>query len=223
MQHTIFEQYAHISWVNQFKDKIPIIKKIELFLADNASNGKNIIPSPHKVYRALEENINHTKVLILGQDPYPNPNYATGLAFSVGQNTSPLPKSLINIYHELENDLGKKALHNGDLKSWVTEGVMLLNTSLTTEAYKSNSHKFVWRIFIASILKSLTERDRPLVSILWGKNAYEYADKLQKYPCITSSHPSPLSAHRGFFGSKPFSKSNKLLIQQGVRPINWLA
>jgi uracil-DNA glycosylase len=162
------------------------------------------------------------RVLIVGQDPYPGPGHAVGLAFSVAPNVRPLPPSLQNIFQELETDLGVARPRNGDLTRWAERGVMLLNRSLTVSPGASGSHRGKgWEAVTAQAISALATRGGPLVAILWGRDAQSLEPALGDVPCIKSPHPSPLSARSGFFGSRPFSRANELLRQQGAEPIDW--
>ncbi len=183
-----------------------------------------IYPNMHDIFNALHyTSYKDVKVVILGQDPYHGPNQAYGLSFSVKPGVR-IPPSLVNIYKELKDDLGCYIPNNGTLTKWAKEGVLLLNTSLTVRAGEANSHsKIGWEIFTDHIIRLLNERDDPIVFILWGNNAIKkkaFITNPQHY-IITSVHPSPLSATRGFFGSKPFSKTNKFLESIGKEPIDW--
>lgn len=167
-------------------------------------------------------------MLIVGQDPYPTPGHAVGLSFSVGAHVHPLPKSLINIYKELVDDLGVPEPSNGDLTPWADQGVMLLNRSLSVRAGQANSHQGMgWEAVTEAAIRALNNRrdstgkPLPLVAILWGNNARSLKPLLTNAAVIESAHPSPLSAYRGFFGSRPFSRTNEALIAQGTQPINW--
>lgn len=184
---------------------------------------KTIYPPKEQIFRALNLcDYDDVKVVILGQDPYHEPHQANGLAFSVTKDV-PIPPSLQNIYKELYGDLGIVPPHHGDLTSWAKQGVLLLNNVLTVERGKANSHRGLgWETFTLNIVRYLNLREKPLVFILWGKNAIEkkkYIDA--RHLVLTSPHPSPLSAYRGFFGSKPFSQTNQFLIKNGIEPIDW--
>ncbi len=180
---------------------------------------------PYKnIFHALSVTpLDKTKVVILGQDPYHEPNQAHGLAFSV---LCPIiPPSLVNIYKEMESDLKVKVNQDGNLEYLARQGVLLLNTSLTVREHQANSHsKAGWEIFTDNVIKLLNEQNRPIVFILWGRNAISKTKYLNnpKHLVLTSVHPSPLSAYGGFFGSKPFSKTNDFLIKNGVEPIKWV-
>jgi uracil-DNA glycosylase len=197
--------------------------KLREFLVDEY-NTKTIYPNMHDVFNALHFTpYKDVKVVILGQDPYHGPNQAYGLAFSVKEGVR-IPPSLLNMYKELKDDLGCYMPNNGVLTKWAKEGVLLLNTSLTVRAGEANSHKKIgWEIFTDHIVKLLNEREDPVVFILWGNNSIKKQSLITNpnHYIIKSVHPSPLSASRGFFGSKPFSKTNKFLESIGKRPIDW--
>ncbi|MFY9286145.1 MAG: uracil-DNA glycosylase [Tissierellaceae bacterium] len=185
---------------------------------------KTIYPDMFSIFNALHyTSYKDTKVVILGQDPYHGPNQAHGLAFSVNPGVR-IPPSLVNIYKELQDDLGCYIPNNGYLKKWADQGVLLLNTSLTVIAGRANSHSRIgWQIFTDKIIQLLNEREDPVVFILWGNNAKSKEELISndRHYIIKSVHPSPLSANRGFFGSKPFSKTNEILIELGKEPIDW--
>lgn len=191
---------------------------------DRVYKDRTIYPDKDEIFKALElSDFYDTKVVILGQDPYYNYGQAEGLSFSVKSGVS-LPPSLRNIYKELKNDLGIEISNNGSLISWARQGVLLLNASLTVEDKKPNSHKDIgWQIFTDEIISTLNSRKEPLVFILWG-NFARSKKKLINNPShliIESSHPSPLSARRGFFGSKPFSRTNDFLKSHNIKEIDW--
>lgn len=197
--------------------------KLKEFLA-NEYNSKVIYPSSYDVFNALNFTpYEKVKVVILGQDPYHGPNQAHGLSFSVNPGIK-TPPSLVNIYKELHTDLGCSIPNNGYLKKWADQGVLLLNTVLTVRAGEANSHKGIgWEFFTTKVIEVLNEKDTPIVFILWGNNAISKAKLITnpKHFIIKSVHPSPLSASRGFFGSKPFSKTNEFLISTNQKPIDW--
>lgn len=198
-------------------------KNIESFL-NKAYKEKNIYPPREEIFKALElSSYQDTKVVILGQDPYYNYGQAQGLSFSVN-NGIKLPPSLRNIYKEMETDIGIKPVSNGSLISWAKQGVLLLNASLTVEDKKPNSHKSIgWQIFTDRIISLLNERQEPLVFILWGNFARSKKSLItnKRHLIIESAHPSPLSARHGFFGSKPFSKTNEFLKKNNIKEIDW--
>lgn len=185
---------------------------------------KTIFPPKDDIFRALHLcDFEDVKVVILGQDPYHQPLQANGLSFSVRKNIK-VPPSLLNIYKELQNDIGCQIPQHGDLTSWAQQGVLLLNNVLTVEYGKPNSHRGQgWETFTLNVVKQLNQREKPIVFILWGKNAIEkkqYIDS-NRHLILTSPHPSPLSAHKGFFGSRPFSKTNHFLQKNLMMPIDW--
>lgn len=198
-------------------------QNLRLFLI-NEYKTKTIYPNMNDIFNALKFTAyKDVKVVILGQDPYHGPNQAYGLAFSV-QKGIKTPPSLLNIYKELHDDLGCSIPNNGYLKSWADQGVLLLNTVLTVRAHEANSHRNMgWEIFTDKIISLLNERKEPIVFILWGSPAIAKKKIItnKNHYIITAPHPSPLSAYRGFFGSKPFSKTNDFLKSINIQPINW--
>ena len=214
----------HESWkdfLNTEFDK-PYFKELSDFLHSEYEK-KTIFPRKELVFRAFMTDLNDVKVVILGQDPYHTPGAAEGLAFSV-PNSQPIPPSLVNIYKEIDADIGHHANPGGSLRNWQKQGVLLLNTVLTVEAHKAKSHSGKgWEIFTTATIEYLN-RERPhLVFILWGRDARNKKSLIDtsRHLVLESAHPSPLSAYYGFFGSKPFSKCNKFLIDNGLTPIEW--
>jgi len=197
--------------------------KLRSFL-DSEYTNKEIYPSAKDIYSALRyTSYIDTKVIILGQDPYHEVGQAHGLAFSVNKGIK-TPPSLINIYKEMKYDIGTYIPNNGYLISWAKQGVLLLNTVLTVEAHKANSHANKgWENLTDSIIKALNDKNEPVVFILWGRNARNKKSLITNpsHLIIESAHPSPLSAYNGFFGSKPFSRTNNFLIKNNLKPINW--
>lgn len=192
------------------------------FLRAEVAAGRTYLPAGENVLRAFQQPFHAVRVLIVGQDPYPTPGHAVGLSFSVSPETRPIPKSLINIYTEYVSDLGHPKPSNGDLTPWTEQGVLLLNRALTVQPGKSNSHRNKgWEPVTEQAIKALAERDSPLVAILWGSQARALKPLLGADRCVESVHPSPLSAAGGFFGSRPFSKANELLVRQGAEPVDW--
>lgn len=185
----------------------------------------NVWPRGSKIFAAFDHcPIQDIKVVILGQDPYPTPGHAHGLCFSVPETVQPLAKSLQNIFKEIESDLGISAPSNGNLERWADQGVFLLNTVLTVEAFNPNSHKpFGWEIFTDTVIKTISDQTEGVVFLLWGSQAQRKKELIDtsKHHVLNAPHPSPLSAYRGFFGCKHFSKTNELLISQNKTPINW--
>ena len=189
--------------------------------AENAA-GRGYLPAGKNVFRAFTYPLARVRVLIVGQDPYPTPGHPVGLSFSVAPDVHPLPRSLINIYQELQADLGISPAPTGDLTPWCERGVMLLNRVLTVRPGSPASHrKHGWEEITEFAIRQLVARGGPLVAILWGRQAQELKPLLSGIPLIESAHPSPLSASRGFFGSRPFSRANASLQAQGCPPINW--
>ena len=190
----------------------------------NEYKTKTIYPDKYDIFNALHfTSYKDIKVVILGQDPYHGPGQAHGLSFSVNPGIK-IPPSLLNIYKELNSDLGCYIPNNGYLKKWADQGVLLLNTSLTVRAGEANSHKSIgWEIFTDRIISLVNEKEDPVVFLLWGNNAIKKKNLItnKKHLILTSVHPSPLSASRGFFGSKPFSKINNFLISVNKKPIDW--
>ncbi|MBP3431288.1 MAG: uracil-DNA glycosylase [Clostridia bacterium] len=212
------------SWANLLKEEFekPYFKELQEFLEKEYSS-REIYPAMENIFTALNAvKYEDVKVVIIGQDPYHEPNQAHGLAFSV-QDGVQLPPSLVNIYKEIEDDLQIDCQKSGNLLRWAKQGVLLLNTSLTVRRGQANSHRGKgWEIFTGMIIKLLSARKDPMVFILWGSNAQSFAPEIQKHHLILKSpHPSPLSAYRGFFGCKHFSKANNFLISQGKTPIDW--
>ncbi|WP_296647290.1 uracil-DNA glycosylase [Romboutsia sp. 13368] len=212
-------------WEELLADEFKKAYYLELreFLKEEYST-KVIYPNMYNIFEALKHtSYKDTKVLILGQDPYHGENQAHGLAFSVQPNVA-IPPSLLNIYKELKNDIGCFIPNNGYLIPWADQGVLLLNTALTVRAHEANSHKGKgWEIFTDRIIELLNDREDPVIFVLWGANARkkkELIDSSRHY-ILEAPHPSPLSASRGFFGCKHFSKINEILISLGKSPINW--
>ena len=211
----IFREQLHPTWQEALKDSLHLLDEIEEKVSTDS-----YLPKQELVMRALSRDLRETKVLILGQDPYPNPKYAVGLAFSIPASENDYPSSLKNIFKELKSDVGADAPKSGDLSPWAEKGVVLLNRTLTCRTGESNSHlEFGWRLFTEICVAKIAEIGA--VAILWGNNAQECSSYFHPDRLITSPHPSPLSAHRGFFGSKPFSRANAALIAAGSAPINW--
>ncbi|OYO13572.1 uracil-DNA glycosylase [Enemella evansiae] len=192
------------------------------FLRAELAAGRGYLPAGENVLRAFTLPLAEVRVLIVGQDPYPTPGHPVGLSFSVAPDVRPLPKSLVNIYRELHDDLGVPPAQTGDLTPWFDQGVLLLNRCLTVQPGKSASHRNKgWEKVTQRAIEALVERRGPLVAILWGRDAQSLIPMLGGMPHVKSPHPSPLSAHNGFFGSRPFSKVNALLERQGADPIDW--
>ena len=223
MQNNITEN----SWRNVLKDEFnqSYLKELEAFLEKEVQVGKNIFPKKELWFNALNSTpIDKVKVLILGQDPYPTLGHAHGLCFSALEPIHPLPKSLQNIYKELKSDLNIDNSHSANLQAWTERGVLLLNAVLTVEEDKTNAHKNKgWEQFTDKIIQVVNEECKNVVFILWGAYAQKKAKFIDqsKHLIITDPHPSPLSAYRGFWGSKPFSRTNEYLSQHHSKVIDW--
>lgn len=192
------------------------------FLRDEVAAGHGYLPAGPHVLRAFSRPLADVRVLIVGQDPYPTPGHAVGLSFSVAPHVRPLPGSLRNMFSELQADYGIPPATCGDLTPWFEQGVLLLNRVLTVRPGKSGSHRGKgWELVTSRAIEALVQRDAPLVAILWGRDAQSLTPSLGETPIVASAHPSPLSAHAGFFGSRPFSRANSALIDQGAEPIDW--
>jgi len=213
---------VHPSWATALAPATTQLAALGAFLHAERESGHGYLPAGEQVLRAFTQPVDAVRVLIVGQDPYPNPGYPVGLAFSVPADVQPLPRSLTNIYQELETDLGLPPPRNGDLSPWADRGVLLLNRVLTVKPGASGSHRGKgWETVTAQAISALSVRDEPLVAILWGRDAQALEPSLGNVPVIKSPHPSPLSARKGFFGSRPFSRANNLLRRQGANPIDW--
>lgn len=195
---------------------------IDSRLAEERARGVRILPEPGRIMAAFRRPLSEVRVLIVGQDPYPTAGHPIGLSFATAGEVRPIPRSLANIYRELESDLGIPAAEHGDLSAWADGGVLLLNRVLTVRAGEAGSHrKLGWEEVTARAIDALAQRGGPLVAILWGRDAAALEPRLPGVPVITSAHPSPLSASRGFFGSRPFSRANAELTRQGAPEIDW--
>lgn len=204
------------------------LRSVLSFLAGEVAEGHRVLPSPSNVLRAFRQPLADVRVLIVGQDPYPTPGHAVGLAFSVDGRTRPIPRSLANIYKELEADLGLPARVHGDLGAWAGQGVLLLNRVLSVREGAAGSHRGKgWETITTAAVAAVAGRRTadggrvPLVAVLWGKDAEGMRPLLGDTPVVASVHPSPLSASRGFFGSRPFSRANALLKEQGAGAVDW--
>lgn len=198
------------------------IRSLGDFLREELASGRGYLPSGANVLRAFTRPPSQVRVLIVGQDPYPTPGHAVGLSFSVAPAVRPLPRSLVNIFTELQADIGCPAPSNGDLSPWFEQGVMLLNRCLTVRPGTPGSHRGKgWEAVTECAIRALVGRDKPLVSILWGRDAQSLIPELNGTPHVASAHPSPMSATRGFFGSRPFSRTNEMLTELGAQPVDW--
>ncbi|UGQ10578.1 uracil-DNA glycosylase [Yinghuangia sp. ASG 101] len=193
------------------------------FLRREIAEGRSYVPAGANILRAFTQPFDDVRVLIVGQDPYPTPGHAVGLSFSVAPDVSPLPPSLINIFRELTTDLGLPMPSNGDLTPWTRQGVLLLNRALTTAPRKPGAHRDKgWEPVTEQAIRALVERGKPMTAILWGRDARNLRPLLgSSIPAVESAHPSPMSANGGFFGSRPFSRTNSMLAHMGANPIDW--
>lgn len=210
------------SWASALEPVHARVTEMGEFLRAELSAGHRYLPTGAQVLRAFTYPFDEVRVLIVGQDPYPTPGHAVGLSFSVGSDVRPLPRSLSNIYTEYQQDLGYPAPANGDLTPWSEQGVMLLNRVLTVRPGTPASHRGKgWEAVTECAIRALVARERPLVAVLWGRDAATLKPMLGDTAIIESAHPSPLSASRGFFGSRPFSRANEMLTQMGAEPVDW--
>ena len=217
------EELVHPTWVPVLDSERDTLGALGEFLRAETGEGHRWLPAGDNILRAFSTSLDDVRVLIVGQDPYPTPGHAVGLSFSVSPDTRPLPRSLQNIHRELVDDLGVPRPTSGDLSPWTRQGVMLLNRVLTVRAGDPGSHRGKgWEQITDTAIRGLVQRgDQPLVAILWGRDAQSLEPLLEDTPVIASAHPSPMSADRGFFGSKPFSRANDLLEELGGEPIDW--
>ncbi|ASN51119.1 uracil-DNA glycosylase [Sinomonas sp. R1AF57] len=215
-------ELVHPEWAVALAPCEPTLRAALSALARQAHDGAVILPAPARLLRAFARPLHEVKVIVIGQDPYPTPGHAIGLSFACDAHVRPLPRSLANIYRELSADLGVPAPSDGDLSPWADEGVLLLNRVLSVRAGAAGSHRRLgWEEVTDAAVWAVVARGAPLVAILWGRDAQSVAPLLGATPTIASAHPSPLSASRGFFGSRPFSRANELLAQQGAAPVRW--
>jgi uracil-DNA glycosylase len=192
------------------------------FLRAEIAAGRRYLPAGGNVLRAFTQPFAEVRVLIVGQDPYPTPGHPIGLSFAVERHVRPIPRSLQNIYRELQADLGLATPEHGDLTCWTQHGVLLLNRCLTVAPGAAASHRGKgWEAVTDQAIRALAARGTPLVAVLWGRDAQTLRPILGPVPAVESAHPSPMSADRGFFGSRPFSRANKLLVEQGAGPVDW--
>ncbi|HWR85841.1 MAG TPA: uracil-DNA glycosylase [Rhodoglobus sp.] len=209
-------------WARALQPAAADLDALEAFLRSEEGSGRAYLPASHTVLRAFSYPFDAVRVLIVGQDPYPTPGHPIGLSFAVDRSVRPVPRSLRNIYRELHDDLGLPVPQHGDLTAWAEHGVLLLNRVLTVEPGLSGSHRGRgWERVTEQAIRALVNRGGPLVAILWGRDAGSLRPLLGSTPIVASAHPSPLSARNGFFGSRPFSRANDLLVQQGAAPVDW--
>ncbi|THV41974.1 uracil-DNA glycosylase [Glycomyces buryatensis] len=216
------EDLVEPGWAKALAPVADDVTKMGEFLRAEVAAGRRYLPAAEHILRAFQQPFDDVKVIIVGQDPYPTPGHAIGLSFAVAPEVRPLPRSLVNIFNEYRDDLGYDLPANGDLTPWSEQGVLLLNRSLSVMPGEPASHRGKgWESVTEQAIKALAERGGPAVAILWGADARKLKPLLGSVPSIESAHPSPLSARRGFFGSKPFSRANELLVQAGGEPVDW--
>jgi uracil-DNA glycosylase len=209
-------------WAEALAPVAPTIAALGERLRGEVAAGRSYLPAGENVLRAFRRPLADVRVLIVGQDPYPTPGHPIGLSFAVEAHVRPLPRSLGNIYTELADDLGIPPAAHGDLSAWSDQGVMLLNRVLTVAPGQPASHRgWGWEEVTEHAIRTLVSRDAPLVAILWGRDAANLRPLLGDTPIVESAHPSPLSARRGFFGSRPFSRTNALLEERGAPAVDW--
>jgi uracil-DNA glycosylase len=209
-------------WAEALQPVASTITEVGRFLRAELAAGRSYLPAGEQVLRAFSRPLSQVKVLIVGQDPYPTPGHPVGLSFSVASHVRPIPRSLQNIYAELQADLGIRPAISGDLTPWFEQGVLLLNRVLTVQPGRSGSHRGKgWEQVTQRAIEALVARGGPLVAVLWGRDAQSLVPMLGSVPYLASAHPSPLSATAGFFGSRPFSRANDLLVRAGGEPIDW--
>lgn len=209
-------------WAEALAPAQEIVSELGDRLRAEQAAGRGYLPAGADVLRAFQRPLADVRVLITGQDPYPTPGHPIGLSFAVDREVRPLPRSLANIYQERESDLGIPPAPHGDLTAWSDQGVLLLNRVLTVRPGTPASHRgWGWEKVTELAIRALVARDAPLVAVLWGRDAANLQPMLGATPVIASPHPSPLSASRGFFGSKPFSRANALLAEAGAAPVDW--
>lgn len=219
---TRVEDLLPADWATALKPVEPVLHALAESLSAELADGTRILPDAQHILRAFTSPLDGVRVVIVGQDPYPTAGHAVGLSFAVDPATRPLPRSLVNIFRELSTDTGAALPASGDLSGWAEQGVLLLNRVLTVRAGEIASHRGLgWELVTDAAIRALAARELPLVAILWGKDALRLKPLLGRTPTVESPHPSPLSASRGFFGSRPFTRVNDLLEQQGAEPIDW--
>ncbi|MGN6301419.1 MAG: uracil-DNA glycosylase [Angustibacter sp.] len=209
-------------WARALAPVEPQVRAMGDFLRAEAAAGRGYLPAGDDVLRAFRQPFEAVRVLVVGQDPYPTPGHAVGLSFSVAPGVRPLPRSLQNVFRELVDDVCCEPPTDGDLSPWCDQGVLLLNRVLTVRPGASASHRGKgWEAVTEQAIRALVARGGPLVAVLWGRDAQTLRPMLGDVPRVESAHPSPLSASGGFFGSRPFSRANALLVQQGGAPVDW--
>jgi uracil-DNA glycosylase len=210
------------AWADALAPVADRISELGQFLRQEVAAGRGYLPAGDVVLRAFTRPLADVRVLIVGQDPYPTPGHPVGLSFSVAPQTRPVPRSLQNIFTEYVSDLGLPQPATGDLGPWADHGVLLLNRVLTVQPGRPGSHRGKgWEEVTACAIAALVARGGPLAAILWGRDAQSLRPHLGTVPVVASPHPSPMSADRGFFGSRPFSRANDLLVRQGAEAVDW--
>ncbi|WP_250446564.1 uracil-DNA glycosylase [Actinotalea sp. C106] len=216
------DQLMAPDWAEALAPVEPQIRHLGERLRAEVAAGRRYLPAGRDVLRAFARPMAEVRVLVVGQDPYPTPGHAVGLSFSVDREVRPIPRSLANIYRELREDVGVDPGPSGDLTGWADQGVLLLNRVLTVREGEAGSHRDLgWQEVTDHAVRSLAERGGPLVAVLWGRQAQTLQPVLGEVPVVAGPHPSPLSASRGFFGSRPFSRVDALLAEQGAPPVDW--
>ncbi|WP_416447343.1 uracil-DNA glycosylase [Leucobacter sp. HNU] len=214
--------YLARDWAEALEPMGDRLAELGRFLNAERADGQQVLPAGDRILSAFQRPLADVRVLIVGQDPYPTPGHPIGLSFATAPDVRPIPRSLQNIYKEMREDLGIEPAPHGDLSAWADHGVMLLNRVLTVRAGAPASHRGKgWEAFTEHAIRALVARGGPLVAILWGNDARSLGPMLGDVPRIESPHPSPLSASRGFFGSRPFSRANAALEAQGAAPVDW--
>lgn len=215
-------EIVEAGWAQALEPVAADITAMGRFLRQELAAGRRYLPAGDDVLKAFGQPFDEVRVLIVGQDPYPTPGHPIGLSFAVAGSVRPLPGSLRNIFQELQDDLGVPAPACGDLTPWTKQGVLLLNRVLTVQPGRPGSHQGKgWEAITEHAVRALIARRKPLVAILWGRQAQSLRPLLDGVPCVRSTHPSPMSAHNGFFGSRPFSRVNQHLVEAGVDPVDW--
>lgn len=215
-------ELVEAGWAKALEPVADQIARMGDFLRAEIAAGRTYLPAGRHVLRAFQQPFDDVRVLIVGQDPYPTPGMPIGLSFAVAPEVRRLPGSLLNIFQELQADVGAPPPRNGDLTPWTQQGVLLLNRALTTAPRRPGAHRDKgWEQVTEHAIRALAARGKPLVSVLWGRDARNTRPFLRDYPAVESVHPSPRSADGGFFGSRPFSRANDLLVKQGAQPVDW--
>ncbi|MGW6379092.1 uracil-DNA glycosylase [Rhodococcus sp. NPDC055112] len=216
------DESMEAGWAQALAPVAGQISSMQEFMSAETAQGRDILPARENVLRAFRQPFRDVRVLIVGQDPYPTPGHAVGLSFSVAPDVRPVPRSLGNIFAEYSEDLGLPTPDNGDLTPWTEQGVLLLNRVLTVEPGRAAAHRGKgWEAVTEQAIRALVARPEAMVAILWGRDASTLKPMLGNVPVIESAHPSQLSARRGFFGSRPFSRANRLLDELGEQPVDW--